>query len=199
METNKSHCYCLNKTNQDTFMKWIVELLAPVLLGAKPSEIMSFPENDKMGIERREKIKKVFDNSSKVYYREFQTDKGCKKILFYNLEVLDSTLKEFKNIKFLKEQGYPYEYNINTYLDCLIKKMENGVMPHEIGVFLGYPLKDVIGFIGHPSLKLTKVKGWRIYGDPRLSDEKYMKILAAKEKVKRLLEINHPQEIIQSA
>ncbi|AKL94037.1 hypothetical protein CACET_c05270 [Clostridium aceticum] len=199
MKTNKSHCYCWNKDNQDVFITWTIELLGPVLFGAKPAEIMSFPEDDQKGIERREEIKRIFDESTKVYYKEFYTDKGCKKILFYNVEALDNTLKEFKNIKFLKEQGYPHEYDLNTYLDVLVKKMESGEMPHEIGTFLGYPLKDVLGFIGHPSLKLTKVKGWRVYGDPRLSDEKYTEILCAKEKIKSMLKLNHPEKIVQSA
>ncbi|SHK60846.1 Protein of unknown function [Tepidibacter formicigenes DSM 15518] len=60
--------------------------------------------------------------------------------------------------------------------------MKNGSIPDEIGVFLGYPLKDVMGFIGHPSLKLTKIKGWRVYGDSRLSDKRYMEFFNARKK-----------------
>lgn len=41
-------------------MEWIIELLGPVLLGIKPSEITSFPEKDKLGIERGETVKNFF-------------------------------------------------------------------------------------------------------------------------------------------
>ena len=61
-------------------------------------------------------------------------------------------------------------------------------MPHEIGVFLGYPLKDVMGFIGHPSLKLTKVNRWRVYGHTKVSDVISQRILAAKKQIKEQLD-----------
>jgi len=77
--------------------------------------------------------------------------------------------------------------------------MEQECIPHEIGIFLGYPLKDVIGFMGHPSLKLTKINGWNVYGDSRLSDEKYIKFNNAKQQIKKMLEKVSPEMIVQSA
>ena len=61
--------------------------------------------------------------------------------------------------------GYPREYNVETYLDELINRLESKEFPHEIGIFLGYPLKDVLGFMGYGKKELTEVKNWRIYGD----------------------------------
>ncbi|QIB27640.1 DUF3793 family protein [Caloranaerobacter azorensis] len=120
------------------------------------------------------------------------------KILFYNPKVLDKNLKEYKNLRFLKNMGYPEEYELEIYLQFLIDKMADGIIPHEIGVFLGYPLKDVIGFIGHPSLKLTKINGWRVYGDPRLSDKRFNEFLEDKNEIKKLLKFNEPEEILLS-
>jgi hypothetical protein len=85
------------------------------------------------------------------------------------------------------------------YLNLLLDKMQTGEIPDEIGIFLGYPLKDVIGFIGHTSLKLTKINGWRVYGDPRLSDEKHNSFVKAKEHMKKMLEYDTPIHIVQSA
>jgi hypothetical protein len=42
-------------------------------------------------------------------------------------------------------------------------------MPHEIGLALGYPVKDVLGFIGLVPLRHSGMCGWRIYGDPEPS------------------------------
>ncbi|SDJ99217.1 DUF3793 family protein [Natronincola ferrireducens] len=199
METNSKYCYCLNQNSDYEFIKWIVELLGPVLLGVKPSEIVSFPGKDKTSLQRREAVKLMMDMSPRVSFREIDFSNRCNKILFYHVESLNHTLKEFRNLRFLKTLGYPEDYNLQIYLDHMIYKMQGGEIPHEIGVFLGYPLKDVLGFMGHPSLKLTKTNGWKVYGDPRLSDEKHRRILCAKEKVKKMLEINPPEKIIQTA
>lgn len=199
MEINSKGCYCLNGNSDDEFVRWAVELLGPVLLGVKPAEIVSFPEKNQLCIERREAVKQIFSWGTKVSFKEFKAQNGCRKILFYHCQALEGTLKDYRNIKFLRSLGYPWEYNLHSYLDYMIKQMEKGDIPHEIGVFLGYPLKDVLGFIGHPSLKLTKVNGWRVYGNPRLSDEKYVRILDAKKQIRNMLQTRGLEEIIQSA
>ena len=38
--------------------------------------------------------------------------------------------------------------------------------PHEIGLFLGYPLSDVIGFIENRGWNYTCCGCWKSYGDP---------------------------------
>lgn len=119
-------------------------------------------------------------------------------MLFYNPKALDDCLKDKRNRRFLEELGYPKEYNLNDYLLCLIAKIETGSIPDEIGIFLGYPLKDIIGFMGHPSLKLTKVNGWRVYGDPKLSDMKFREFLEAKNEVRSLLKHYTPEKVLFS-
>ena len=38
--------------------------------------------------------------------------------------------------------------------------------PHEIGIFLGYPLHDVVGFIENRGQNFTCCGCWKSYGDP---------------------------------
>lgn len=38
--------------------------------------------------------------------------------------------------------------------------------PHEIGVFLGYPLQDVVGFIENHGRNYTCCGFWKSYSDP---------------------------------
>lgn len=198
MENKLNNCFCFNDTN-DNFMKWIIELLGPVILGSKPAEILSFPYEVKNGISKIEYIKNTFDKSNIISYREFSYCNKCTKVLFFNPISLNNTLIEHKNLNFLKKLGYPNLYNLKEYLDYIIEKMKMGHIPDEIGIFLGYPLKDVIGFMGHPSLKLTKINGWRVYGDTRISDEKYRKFINDRKKVKSLLETTKPEHILLQA
>ena len=43
---------------------------------------------------------------------------------------------------------------------------ESAEFPHEIGVFLGYPLGDVEGFIANRGQNFTCCGCWKSYGDP---------------------------------
>lgn len=195
MNCNKK-CLFFSENQDSEFKKWIVKVLGPVLLGEKPAEILSFPRKDN---EKLRRIKDMFSKCNKISYKEFIGFNGTNKILFYNNELLNLTLLDLRNLNFLKKIGYSNKYSLEVYLNHLIQKIEQSYIPHEIGIFLGYPLKDVIGFIGHSSLKLTKINGWNVYGDSRLSDEKYNRFNNAKEKIQKLLEKNSPEMIVQSA
>ncbi|MCG8485156.1 MAG: DUF3793 family protein [Clostridia bacterium] len=194
-------CYsqCMLSDNvHDEFIQWLVEILGPVLMGNKPAEILSFSHGDKSSPEKIENIQLYLSRCKRVKYRIITYKKSSVKVLFYNTLTLDKTLQESRNIIFLRKNGYPDEYNMNKYIEHVIKKIKKGSIPHEIGVFLGYPLKDIMGFMGHPSLKLTKVNGWRIYGNPKISDEKYESFLLGRNKIKELLLTNTPENILAS-
>ena len=47
----------------------------------------------------------------------------------------------------------------------LVRRAGECDLPHEVGIFIGYPLKDVAGFIAR--LPSTPVHNgvWRVYGD----------------------------------
>ena len=48
-----------------------------------------------------------------------------------------------------------------------LKERTNGCLefPHEIGVFLGYPLEDVVGFIHNNGKNFQLAGMWKVYGD----------------------------------
>lgn len=188
-------CFC--KSDNTEFLGWFVQLIAPVLTGAKPAEILSFPNDEKHNA-RLEGIKACIKLSNKLSFEEFSYCAKCTKLFIYNLNAVDETLRDKRNIRFLKGLGYSEEYSLDVYISTLMKKMRSGSIPDEIGVFLGYPLKDVMGFIGHKSLKLTKVKGWRVYGDPTLSDKKHRDFMEAKETIKKMLLNNSPIHILEA-
>jgi len=114
-----TECLFFYENQDDGFVKWIVQLLGPVLLGEKPAEILSFPQKDHTRLQR---IKDMFNACSKMSYREFIALNGTKKILFYNNKLLHSTLLDSRNLTFLKRIGYSEVYTLDLYLDHLIKK-----------------------------------------------------------------------------
>ena len=51
-------------------------------------------------------------------------------------------------------------------LDRLRIRLAESSFPHEIGLFLGYPLADVQGFIAHCGRNYRLCGCWKVYGDP---------------------------------
>ena len=105
------------------------------------------------------------------------------------------TLNNKKCLNFLKFIGYPSNYNLDEYLNILIDKLNSDNFPHEIGIFLGYPLKDVVGFMGYGKYKFCKTRYWKVYGDESVSDAVYNKFISDRAKIKVLLENNSLSEL----
>ncbi len=90
-------------------------------------------------------------------------------MLFYSPELLQIHLQHPEREAFLRQQGYQ-SVNLKDALSELKRRFQASTeMPHEIGLFLGYPLKDVAGFMGCSDKPCTACRMWRIYGDPEPS------------------------------
>lgn len=91
---------------------------------------------------------------------------GKERILLfvYNRAQLGRLLAQPENRAFLEEMGYSYR-TAEEALAQLKGRMEGDGFPHEIGIFLSYPLEDVKGFIAHPNEEVKLVGYWKVYGD----------------------------------
>ena len=77
----------------------------------------------------------------------------------------------------------------------LIDKLNSKDFPHEIGIFLGYPLKDVVGFMGYGNYKFYKTKYWKIYGDPEISDIVYNNFLKDRKAMRHIISSETLEEL----
>lgn len=64
----------------------------------------------------------------------------------------------------LKNWGYPTHLPEKCILH-LISRLTNKDFPHEIGLFLGYPPEDVLGFIRHHATNYKCFGEWMVYGN----------------------------------
>jgi len=94
-------------------------------------------------------------------------DRGDSLLLFlYRPQSLAALLARPNVVGFLRKAGYTEPADPQTALTELQSRISAEGFPHEIGVFLGYPLKDVAGFMGWAPLPFTCQGPWKIYGDP---------------------------------
>jgi len=68
---------------------------------------------------------------------------------------------------FLREYGYE-DFSIPKALETLRRRVEEcGDFPHEIGVFLDYPLSDVQDFIKHGGRNCSLCGVWKVYSNEK--------------------------------
>lgn len=72
--------------------------------------------------------------------------------------------------EFLQREGYALPEDASD-CDGMLRQLSRRLcceadFPHEIGVFLGYPLTDVVGFIENQGRNFTCCGCWKAYGDP---------------------------------
>lgn len=86
---------------------------------------------------------------------------------------LQRTLENPELTDFLS--GYGYEDTaLGKVLGHLKRRLSEGEgFPHEIGIFLGYPLEDVIGFIQSGGRNCKCVGCWKVYGNEAEARRKF--------------------------
>lgn len=151
------------------FEQLVVEHCSPTLAGAKPANIFFYRAESSAEIAsavsfwNRELVKSGL---------RVRIMKGCCKsgqylVYIYREEWLNSILSDGEVRAFLRETGYDVESSNSEILRQLSRRLcLCRDFPHELGVFLGYPLCDVKGFIINKGKNFTYSGLWKSYGDP---------------------------------
>ena len=91
-------------------------------------------------------------------------------LLVYEAHLLTALLAKPAVTAMLRRAGYAGSGGLAPVLEQLGARCRGGEgFPHEIGIFLGYPLKDVAAFLGWVALPFTVQGPWKIYGQPEKS------------------------------
>ena len=91
-------------------------------------------------------------------------------MLCYDRNNLDRHLTHSGIRCLLQKSGYNTDASTAELLEELCRRVnENSRFPHEIGLFIGYPAKDVAAFMGIVKLPFSCQGPWKIYGNPEIS------------------------------
>ncbi|HJA63766.1 MAG TPA: DUF3793 family protein [Candidatus Intestinimonas stercoravium] len=138
----------------------------PALVGMKPANLISLSRVQYPDLEEQ----------LEAYDRQFR-DRGvrlrqlseCRRgvlLLVYHSERLEEQLRAPSVTALLRRDGYPVGGGIEEMLSFLsIRLGASEDFPHEIGLFLGYPVEDVLGFqrCGGRDCKLCGY--WKVYSN----------------------------------
>ncbi len=93
----------------------------------------------------------------------------------YRISKLQNVLKIKEVEELLLSYGYT-DLSASGCLDFLKTRMrESAGFPHEIGVFLGYPLDDIKAFIINSGKNAICVGCWKVYHDEELARKTFCK------------------------
>lgn len=100
---------------------------------------------------------------------------GKQMIYLYRLQALAKDLAGPVAARILSEKGYPVGNTEACILEVLRRLAEEADFPHELGLFLGYPPEDVLGFMEHPAEGVKCVGIWKVYGDRESAEQTFRK------------------------
>lgn len=96
-----------------------------------------------------------------------QTKEKSLLLLCYNKNHLERHLAHAGIRTLLHKAGYEADASNAALLAELCRRIEkNNSFPHEIGLFIGYPAKDVAAFMGLIKLPFACQCLWKVYGNP---------------------------------
>ena len=151
-----------------TFEAVLVRQCAPTLAGMKPGSIFCF-NHSPLEVSRQKVCqwnKQLAPFGLTVQILLERPSSSSVIVFVYRRDRLEQMLSDDAYQSFLAQAGYE-----RTNLDGLLEQLSYRLrtqpeFPHEIGVFLGYPLQDVIGFIENHGRNFTCCGFWKSYGDP---------------------------------
>lgn len=147
------------------FKELLAMYCAPVLKNIKIANM--FHVSNKQFDDVKDLVQRYQNKLKQCGVQFYLFQEGCKRltIYVYRKHALLHRLHHSKVHSFLSDFGYPDQEDLSAIFKHLNHRLcESCSYPHEIGVFLGYPLEDVEGFMKQESCKL--VGYWKVYGNP---------------------------------
>ena len=161
----------------------------PAMAGIKPANLISFKNEEFEKISPRLKEIEFRLSSQDIRFETVYESEKHVLIMVYQEEALETCLRCRACAGILTEQGYPQCSGVRDYIKKKKKRVSqcNGDFPHEIGVFLGYPVEDVTGFIKNKG-KSFKLNGyWKVYGDEKKASHMFRRYTECRDSLCRKL------------
>lgn len=153
--------------------EYLVRFCSPTLACLKTASLFCIHHCD--GNELNDAVRKWNHllNPSGLYVMILCHKQDHSLVYVFRRSSLLSVLSDPETADFLEAQGYHRCSSVLGWL-CLLKqrlqKCASCTFPHEIGIFLGYPLEDVKGFMEDKGKNCKACGDWKVYGDVRKAE-----------------------------
>lgn len=146
------------------FDKYMLFLLAPVIGGLKPSSTITLKKDSKE-YHTWNDYKEIFLEKTRLKHILLREDNDAIILLIYSEKRLEDYINKEEVRKFLLKLDYNSEGSLEDILNNLVERYNKFHCPHELGVFLGIPLQDVIDFMECTTKKCLLCGYWKVFND----------------------------------
>jgi hypothetical protein len=148
---------------------------APVIAGLKCGALINLSRRGDDMISAWRAARQRIEARYGVEFAEISCSRQSVLLFIYKSVPLRAFISSAETRAFLEGLGYEFDAEGEGLLSCvsrLASRFNEGV-PHEVGIFLGYPLEDVKGFIKNGG-RNSKLSGyWKVYGDEAVALKKF--------------------------
>ena len=174
--------------------KLLIKYASPTLAGVKTGNLFKIYKNNKLKLNTEIRNYNLLLNSLDVYLDIIYTCDKYDLIYIYRSKMLLNDFNNINIIDFLSSYGYE-DINTKDYILHLKDRFElYHKTPHEIGVFLGYPLNDVKDFIKYKGNNFKICGCWKVYNDVELCSNKFKIFKKYTQLFTYLYDNNYPLE-----
>jgi hypothetical protein len=155
------------------FEATMVRHCAATLAGHKCGSLFSWKRGEAEEMERAAERLNAALNGRGVYLKIMKKCPMGGLVYVYRAEALERRLEDPEIRRFLSQYGYE-EWNEGACLDCLKRHIcDQPSFPHEVGIFLDYPLEDVVGFIRYGGRAYCCQGCWKAYGHAEEAQKRF--------------------------
>lgn len=137
--------------------------VALISAGLKPSATFTLKRENKLLFKAWNKYGNDYLKSLNLNYIDLRDTENALIILIYDEKLLEKFVSKADNRKLLDSLGYENIDDINMVLNKLQVRYQEYNCPHELGVFLGYPIDDVVDFMKCSEKKCLFCGYWKVY------------------------------------
>lgn len=158
---------------------------APVITGIKISNLLIVATKDE------ERVRAILKRTGIIHYRLLRQEDKTTFLLFRKVQ-LAYHLQDPNVQRILKANGYrdlslggilrTFQYRFATHMN------QGEGFPHEVGLLLGYPIEDVLGFIENQGKNYLYSGYWKVYADVEAKKRLFEDYESAKERLIVLLD-----------
>ena len=166
----------------------IVENCSPTLAGIKTGNLFSVHHEKAPQVRQdlRELNSKIRDKGLRAVPVRSSDENTL--IYLYRPDFLERDLRKPEVRRILLEKGYPCD-SAEQCVAQLGRRLSDSAkpFPHEIGLFLGYPPEDVLGFMKDTRNGVKCVGYWKVYGNRAEAEKTFARFRQCTETCKKEL------------
>ncbi|MDO4619374.1 MAG: DUF3793 family protein [Lachnospiraceae bacterium] len=151
----------------------LIEHCSPTLANIKPGNIVSCSYSSKEEVRQKLRVWNRALSGKGVRIIPLKYMKNRVLLYLYRPDWVERDLNGEKARDLLRNCGYTEESEAGCVTHLIARLRECETFPHEIGLFLGYPIEDVTGFILHKGRDFKYSGLWKVYGNVEKSKEQF--------------------------